>query len=312
MFELDASKSPKAPEIIPGGAWFNSTPLTLNKLKGKVVLVDFWTYSCINCIRTLPYLKSWWEKYENEGLVIIGVHSPEFEFEKNEKNVQKAINDFGLKYPIVQDNDFATWRAYNNRYWPAKYLIDKDGFIRYTHFGEGEYDKTEKVIQELLSETGTSISQTINNPQYQVYSRTHETYLGYERIDNFASNEQISPNVSKTYTIPSALSNDQVAFEGNWNVMEEYANPAKKALLYIDFESKEVFLVMKPKGNNVAKIKVYVDNKLQYFGEDNKNGEVIIDSDRLYKLIDLPTPGRHLLKIEFEDNNLEVYAFTFG
>src|SRR3989344_3364884 len=286
MFELDASKSPKAPEIIPGGAWFNSTPLTLNKLKGKVVLVDFWTYSCINCIRTLPYLKSWWEKYENEGLVIIGVHSPEFEFEKNEKNVQKAINYFGLKYPIVQDNDFATWRAYNNRYWPAKYLIDKDGFIRYTHFGEGEYDKTEKIIPE--------------------------TYLGYERIANFASNEQISPNVSKIYTIPSALYNDQVAFEGNWNVMEEYANPAKKALLYIDFESKEVFLVMKPKGNNVAKIKVYVDNKLQYFGEDNKNGEVIIDSDRLYKLIDLPTPGRHLLKIEFEDNNLEVYAFTFG
>src|SRR3989338_2253577 len=144
---LEGVSYPKAPEFAGIATWINSEPLTLEELKGKVVLVDFWTYSCINCIRTLPYLKDWHEKYADDGLVIIGVHAPEFEFEKDEKNVQKAINDFGLKYPIVQDNDFATWRAYNNRYWPAKYFIDKEGYIRYTHFGEGAYDESEKVIQ---------------------------------------------------------------------------------------------------------------------------------------------------------------------
>ena len=152
MFDLLSPKGAKAPAIIPGGVWFNSDPLTLEELKGKVVIVDFWTYSCINCQRTFPYLRNWYEKYKDKGLVIIGVHSPEFEFEKSEKNVAEAIKDFKLTYPIVQDNDFATWRDYANHYWPAKYIIDKEGYIRYTHFGEGAYDETERIIQELLKE----------------------------------------------------------------------------------------------------------------------------------------------------------------
>ncbi len=311
MFDLTRPKGKKAPELIPGGVWFNSDPLTLAQLKGKVVLIDFWTYSCINCQRTLPYLRSWWEKYNNKGLVIIGVHSPEFAFEREEKNVKAAISDFGLKYPIVQDNNFDTWMAYDNHYWPAKYLIDKDGYIRYSHFGEGKYDDTEKVIQELLAEMGTDIAIPINNPSYQVYSKTPETYLGYGRIENFASPEIISPNKLSLYSSPKTLPDNGVAFEGNWIVMEEYANPQKGAKLFLNFESKEVFLVMRTSASP-AKVKVYVDDKLQYFGEDNKNGTATVGSDRLYKLINLPSPGQHILRLEFEDSDVQLFAFTFG
>ena len=196
----------------------------------------------------MPYLRDWHERYKDKGLVIIGVHSPEFEFEKSEKNVAQAIKDFKLTHPIVQDNDFATWRAYNNRYWPAKYIIDKEGYIRYTHFGEGAYDETEQVIQELLKEAGASdISLKINNPTYQINAKTPEIYLGYERIDNFASPESIKQDALAAYTFPANLGNNQVAYEGNWDVTEEYANPQKDAKLFLNFESKEVFLVMRTK-----------------------------------------------------------------
>ena len=310
--DLLSMKGPLAPEIIPGGAWFNSEPLALSELRGKVVLIDFWTYSCINCQRTLPYLRSWHAKYSDKGLVILGVHSPEFEFEKSEDNVRQAIEDFGLKYPIVQDNDFATWRAYSNRYWPAKYIIDKDGYVRYTHFGEGAYDETERVIQELLKETGEDVSNNVNNPQYQIHSVTHETYLGFGRIDRFGSPERIVPNVVSRYTIPAILREDQVAYGGDWSIMEEYAHPEKGSVLELNFESKEVFLVMRPTGESPARVRVYVDDKQQYFGEDVVGGVVTVNSDSLYKLVNLPTPGRHKLRLEFEDSNVELYAFTFG
>ena len=312
MFDLLEPKGIKAPELIPGGVWFNSEPLTLEKLKGKVVIVDFWTYSCINCQRTLPYLRSWNEKYSDKGLVIIGVHSPEFEFEKSEKNVSQAIKDFKLTYPVIQDNDFATWRAYNNRYWPAKYFIDKEGYVRYSHFGEGAYDESEKVIQELLKEAGaTDLSSEISNPTYQIQAKTPEIYLGYGRIDHFASPETIKRDALSTYSSPEILGNNEMAYTGNWNIMEEYANPQKGATLTLNFESKEVFLVMRTKGTP-SKVKVYVDDKLQYFGLDNKNGIVTVDKDTLYKLINLPTPGTHNLRLEFEDSNAELHAFTFG
>jgi cytochrome c biogenesis protein CcdA/thiol-disulfide isomerase/thioredoxin len=310
--EMLIPKGPVAPELISGGAWFNSNPQTLAQLRGKVVIIDFWTYSCINCQRTLPYLRSWYDKYKDKGLVIIGVHAPEFEFEKSEKNVAQAITDFNLTYPIVQDNDFATWRAYSNRYWPAKYIIDKEGYIRYTHFGEGEYDETERVIQELLKETGVGdVPTDVNNPRYQINSNTHETYLGYGRIDNFASPEYVKKDSLATYTAPVNLGNNQVAYEGDWNIMKEYANPQKGAKLYLNFEAKEVFLVMRSKSNS-AKVKVYVDDKQQYFGVDNIEGTVTIHKDTLYKLINLPSPGRHKLRLDFEDSNTELYAFTFG
>ena len=227
---------------------------------------------------------------QTKGLVIIGVHSPEFEFEKSEKNLAQAIKDFKLPYPIVQDNDFATWRAYDNSYWPAKYIIDKEGYIRYTHFGEGAYDETEKVIQELLKEAGAKdVTSIINNPTYQIQTKTPEIYLGSSR------------NPYKTgFTLI-----------GNWKVMEEYASPQKGAQLLLNFESKEVFLVMRTKGTP-AKVKVYVDDKLQYFGEDNLNGTVVVEKNTLYKMITLPTSGKHNLRLEFEDNNAELYAFTFS
>ena len=312
MFDLLQPKGAKAPAIIPGGVWFNSDPLTLEQLKGKVVVIDFWTYTCINCQRTFPYLRQWWEKYKDKGLVIIGVHSPEFEFEKNKENVAKAIEDFKLTYPIVQDNNFETWRAYNNRYWPAKYFIDKEGYIRYTHFGEGAYDESEKVIQELLKETGAKdVTSNISNLSYQVYAKTPEIYLGFGRIDNFASLEPILPDKISSYTPPSTLPENNISFEGNWAVMEEYANPQKGAKLILNFEAKEVFLVMRTSGDP-AKVKVYIDDKMQSFGEDNKSGIVTVNSDRLYKLINLPTPGRHTLRLEFEDSNAQLFAFTFG
>jgi thiol-disulfide isomerase/thioredoxin len=312
MFSLLDEKGVKAPEIIPGGVWFNSQPLTLASLKGKVVIIDFWTYSCINCQRTLPYLREWNEKYKDKGLVIIGVHAPEFEFEKNEKNVGTAIKDFNLTYPIVQDNDFATWRAYGNQYWPAKYFIDAEGNIRYHHFGEGAYDESEKVIQELLTEAGArNVSSKIENPTYEVHAETPETYVGYGRIDHFASPESIQEDALATYSAPSDLGTNEMAYEGKWNVMEEYANPQKGAKLYFKFDAQEVFLVMRSKGTP-SKVKVYVDEKMQFFGKDVSDGTVTINEDTLYKLIKLPSPGTHTLRLEFEDDNAELYAFTFG
>src|SRR3989344_3629727 len=269
-----------APELIPGGEWFNlpagRQAVSIQDLRGKVVLVDFWTYTCINCIRTLPYLKSWHEKYSEKGLVIIGVHTPEFEFEKNPINVQKAVSDFGLKYPVMQDNDYATWRAYSNRYWPAKYLIDKTGHIRYAHFGEGEYDTTEKAIQQLLS-----LDMPVSNPTYQITARTPELYLGSAR------------------RVPGYFTTS-----GQWNYSPQYANPKTSATLTLDFEAKDVFLVMRPAKTSPGQVKVYLDEQFQ--------SSIIVDSDKLYELIKLSQPGKHTLRLEFLDSNLELYAFTFG
>lgn len=308
---LDTMKYPKAPELILGGQWFNTEPLTLNSLRGKVVLVDFWTYTCINCIRTLPYLKSWHEKYVDDGLIIIGVHSPEFEFEKSPDNVQKAITDFGLPYPVMQDNNFDTWKAYSNRYWPAKYLINKDGHIVYTHFGEGEYDETERKIQELLKETGATISDPITSGSYQNYARTPELYIGSDRFQP-----------------------GYITFNGNWQDDGEYRSPSAGAILTLQFNAKEVFLVMRPKNGQVGKINISLDDKSfvpnNSIGEDVKNvliepditldigdqsvweSTVDVTENRLYKLIKLPTSGVHTLELIFEDTNIELYAFTFG
>ncbi|MCR4326666.1 MAG: cytochrome c biogenesis protein DipZ [Candidatus Roizmanbacteria bacterium] len=295
---------PPAPEIIPGGKWFNSKPLTLAQLKGKVVLVDFWTYSCINCIRTLPYLRTWWEKYNDNGLVIIGVHSPEFEFEKDADNVEQAITDFKITYPVVQDNDFATWRAYQNNYWPAKYLIDTEGKIRYTHFGEGEYDETERVIQELLKETGSQkLETTVDNNTYEIQSRTPELYIGYGRSEYFASPEPIAPDTAFNYSSPSDVPYNHFSFEGTWTITKEYAQASKDARLFLHFEAQKVFLVMRSKGEP-TQVEVYVDDK--------KQDSIIVSTDKLYQLISLPTPGTHILRLEFNNANAQLFAFTFG
>ena len=270
-----------APELIQGGEWFNSDPLTLKELKGKVVLVDFWTYTCINCQRTFPYLKDWDKKYRESGLTIIGVHSPEFEFEKSGKNVQQAIADFGLTYPVMQDNNFATWKAYNNQYWPAKYLIDKDGIIRYTHFGEGGYDETEAMIQQLLKETGATTTSDINNPTYTTYGRTPELYLGSERY---------APNTPITR-------------DGKWNMNKEYALPAPGATMTVSYDAKSVYLVMRPISGS-ATVEINLDGKYQK--------TITVDKDTLYTLVDSESPAPHELRLVFPSGNLELFAFTFG
>lgn len=316
MLDSATNTYPQAPELIPGGEWFNSDPLTIESLRGKVVLVDFWTYSCINCIRTLPYLRSWHDKYADQGLVIIGVHAPEFEFEKSASNLAQAIQDFELEYPIVQDNNFETWRAYQNHFWPAKYLIDKDGRIRYTHFGEGDYDETERMIQDLLGETGTDLTGiTIDNPNYTVESRTPELYLGYDRIEALASPESIAKDQPKTYSAPANLSNNQFAYQGTWTIGEQFAAPQADSTLTINFEAKEVFLVIRPKqpGTTVT-FSILLDGKppQEQSGADVEDGQVTVTSDRLYKLIDLFGPGRHTLELNFDGDNIELFAFTFG
>lgn len=306
----------KAPEIIPGGDWINSEPLTIKGQTGKVVLVDFWTYTCINCIRTLPYLKDWHDKYSDKGLVIIGVHTPEFEFEKNKSNLQEAVNDFELTYPIVQDNNYATWRAYNNRYWPAKYLIDKDGYIRYTHFGEGEYDTTEKKIQELLQEAGQETKEiSINDKTYQISSKTPELYLGYSRIEKLVSNESIAPDAQKEYSYTGFLPPNSFAYVGTFTITPEYTNPTSGAKLILNFDSKEVFLVMRSKNSNQGIVKVKLDQKNisdDDSGDDVSKSQITVQEDRLYKVVELDSPSMRRLELEFLDNNIEVFAFTFG
>ena len=265
-----------APDLRLGGQWFNSDPLTIAQLKGKVVLVDFWTYTCINCIRTLPYLKSWHEKYSDQGLVIIGVHAPEFEFEKDAGNVAEAIKDFEIKYPVMQDNDFATWRAYKNKYWPAKYLIDKAGNIRYTHFGEGDYDETESAIQELLS-----IEAPIANPTYRTYGRTPELYLGTARWADYPGLKLV----------------------GDWGREEESSTAKSGATLELKFDAKSAYLVMTPV-SGTATVEVYLDDRLVKTLDVSKK--------MLYDLVDLDAPGIHNLRLVFPKGQVELFAFTFG
>ena len=225
---------PQAPELIPGGEWLNSQPLSLQSLRGKVVLVDFWTYTCINCIRTLPALNAWHERYADKGLVIIGVHTPEFEFEKDSGNVSRAIRDLGVKYPVVQDNNYATWNAYNNRYWPAKYFIDKGGRIRATHFGEGNEEESEKIIRSLLKEAGSSPGAYARSRSYSIDAQTPETYLGLDRTEGFSSPERLGQGTAR-YSRPQDLAVNSYAYEGEWSVASEYASPKAGARLDFHF-----------------------------------------------------------------------------
>ncbi len=305
-------------DFIGATRWLQSEPLTLDALKGKVVLVDFWTYTCINCIRTFPHVIGWYEKYKDDGFVVIGVHTPEFEFEKNQKNVLDALEEYGITYPVVQDNDFKIWESYNNRYWPAHYLIDKDGNIRYTHFGEGEYDKTEKVIQELLRESGKNVdSELLDMDSSAPTTRnTPETYLGYGRMERFASSEKVLKDINAKYTVPPSVETDFFAYGGTWNITSEYAESSKNAVLDLSFQAREVFLVMRPKDlKKPGEAIILIDGKpisAAEAGMDVKNGIVNIDKDRLYKLVKFGAQKPSRVTIQFNDAAIQVFAFTFG
>lgn len=306
-----------APELVVGGDWINSEPLSLASLRGKVVLVDFWTYSCINCQRTLPYLKQWHDLYRDQGLVVIGVHAPEFAFEQDADNVRKAVTDFGITYPVMQDNDFATWRAYKNQYWPAKYLIDAEGHIRYTHFGEGDYDKTDEAIRSLLEEAGASASAMIPGEQmmdsFMNMSKTAETYFGYKRLGAYASPELIHTDAVRMYSLPALLKQNQFAFFGEWNVMAEYAVPSKGAHLVYSYSAQDVYLVAGVQDSErPVRVRITIDGEHAPETEDvGLDGVMTISSDRLYH-IGHTNPGAHTIDLEFLEGGSEVYTFTFG
>ena len=309
----------QAPEFEGIAKWLNTdTALTMKSLRGKVVLIDFWTYTCINCIRTLPHVTGWYEKYKDKGFIVIGVHTPEFEFEKKTSNVEMAIAQHKITYPVAQDNRYETWNAYDNHYWPAKYLIDAKGNIRYSHFGEGEYDTTEKNIQILLAEAGATVGRSLMDLPDQTprIRQTPETYLGSLRMERFESKESLRNGI-QNYSLPADLPVHSVAFGGKWNVQSEYSESQTGSVLELRFNSNKVHLVITPK-NKDDLVKVYLDGKLigQVAGADVVDGRIRFGEeqlDNLYRLIDLAgDAGEHLLRLEFESEGVKVYAFTFG
>jgi cytochrome c biogenesis protein CcdA/thiol-disulfide isomerase/thioredoxin len=285
-----------APEIRGIQRWFNTgggRPLALASLRGRVVLLDFWTYSCINCLRTLPALKAWDRAYRDAGLTIIGLHAPEFPFERDAGNVERAIERNALAYPVAQDNDFATWNAYGNRFWPAKYLIDHRGRVRYTHFGEGEYETTERAIRSLLAEAGRDRLGRRAGARVEsgLPGATPETYLGADRAERLSEGP------------PAAVPLHHLAFQGRWRIHSSFATADRDgARLHLRFLAKRVFLVLGARGRE-RRIEVRVDGR--------RRRTVTVDPHRLYELVRLPRPGEHLLTLTFE-RGIEAYAFTFG
>ncbi len=310
-----------APEFVGITKWLNlpagQSSLSIRNLRGKVVLIDFWTYTCINCIRTLPFVTSWYDKYKDDGFVVIGVHTPEFEFEHDTNNVAAAIKQYNIHYPVAQDNNYATWTAYSNQYWPAEYLIDKNGNVRRTHFGEGEYDKGEEAIRELLKESGASVSgQLLNMPDQTPHGPiSPETYVGTKRMQYYYPNGSVSDGDYKNLKTNPNIPVNSFDFGGDWNVQGEYSQTGSNSVLEYNFYANKVYLVMKSDNGNIKAVRIFVDGKpmdVSNAGADVESGNVIVDSDRLYNLIDLKgNPGQHLLRIELAPG-IQVFAFTFG
>jgi len=313
------------PELTGATLWLNSPPLTREQLRGKVVLVDFWTYSCINCLRALPYVKAWAEKYKDHGLVVIGVHAPEFAFEKIEANVRHAVSDLGVTYPVALDNSLTIWQAFNNQYWPAHYFIDALGRIRHHHFGEGEYDRSEEVIRQLLREAGRKdVPGGLVDPKAQgaqaaaaPSARTsHETYLGYGRGQNFASGN-VRTDESAVYETAFPLRTDQWGLTGRWTVGEQMSRlDAAGGKITFRFHARDVHLVLGPgTGGKPVRFKVMLDGQPPRDGhgvDSAADGSGAVTQERLYQLIRLQAPGDHTFTIEFADPGVQAFAFTFG
>ena len=307
-----------APNFTGTQEWFNTPkdkPLSIAGLRGQVVLVDFWTYTCINCIRTLPYLEAWYRKYRRDGFTLVGVHTPEFPFEREAANVQRAIGDFGITYPVVQDNESATWNAYHNQYWPADYLIDASGRVRLVHFGEGSYAETEEGIRALLAEAGNRKLGGMAHAQAQRPDprATPETYLGAARAERFA-NGPILPGTQQFDEIPaSSLASDQLAYGGQWRIDRDSATAASGASLELNFTARRVFLVL-GSPSEPREMQVLLDGKPipdSLAGPDVHKGVATISNQRLYRLVDLPHPEQHVLTLR-PQQGIEGYAFTFG
>ncbi len=315
------------PALAGAVEWLNSPPLSAESLKGKVVLVDFWTYSCINCLRSLPYVRAWAQKYKDQGLVVIGVHAPEFAFEKNLDNVHQATKDLKLGYPVAIDNDFAIWRAFKNQFWPAHYFIDAKGQVRHHHFGEGEYEESERVIQQLLAEAGkqSSVSGFVSIQAEGAQAapdaaNTHspETYVGYARAENFAAPGGLLHDVRHSYAPSQNLQLNQWALAGDWTAGKEYAqaNQSKTSITY-RFHARDLHLVMGPAADGKpVRFRILVDGKppADVHGADvESSGNGTIRDQRLYQLIRQGAGvTERLFEIEFLDPGAQVFAFTFG
>jgi cytochrome c biogenesis protein CcdA/thiol-disulfide isomerase/thioredoxin len=311
-----------APEFTDTEDWFNTpgkAPLTLASLRGRVVLIDFWTYTCINCIRTLPYLKAWDATYRGQGLTIVGVETPEFSFERDASNVADAISQFGLKYPVVQDNEMGTWNAYGNEYWPADYLIDAKGDVRYATFGEGDYAKTETAIRALLAEAGHNVAGHSHPTDVIVPSQeaTPETYLGTARAQGWVSGpvagrHDYGAGLVGGHPIPLAV--NDFAFSGTWNTAAQPVTAISDAGIDVEFQAKNVYLVLSSAQNSPRSVQVLLDGRpipAADAGADVHNGVVTVRGERLYTLVSLPRDERHRLTLRFAPG-VTGYAFTFG
>ena len=324
--QIDKSQFKLAPELAKISGHVNTEELSLADLRGKVVLVDFWTYSCINCIRTIPYLNAWHEKYADQGLVIVGVHTPEFEFEKNHDNVVAAVEKFGIEYPVVQDNDKGTWREYENRYWPRKYLIDDEGYIRYDHIGEGAYAETEKVIQSLLAERAANSGQTISidgsisQPDAQnvdfVKIRTPELYFGYQFARAKLGNpEGFKPGEVVSYSIPenSEIKPNIIYVSGDWkNSPDSMELQGEIGRIVLSYSAKAVNIVAGGQGELHI-----VENRVQLTGDGrgddvSETGQLDVDGQRLYNIAMHDDYGTRTIEITAIGKGFQIYTFTFG
>lgn len=307
-----------APQIAGITQWLNSKPLTIKQLHGRVVLIDFWTYSCINCVRTLPYLIDWYKKYEHQGLVIIGVHSPEFLFEQNPNNVTNAVKKYAIPYPIALDNNYVTWNNFYNHYWPAQYLIDKNGYVVYVHFGEGDDAITENNIRILLGKNMTSNTVTADPETQSNFAdanlQTPETYLGSNRATNFANENNLLAN-STNYIYPKNLALNQWALDGEWQQdSQKITALAKNSALKIYFHAKKVFLVLGTEDNKTITIELFLNGSPigKFSGKDVVNNQVVVKNAALYELVNLPKAENAVLEIKTTAPGVQAYAFTFG
>ena len=315
------------PSLAGATTWINSPPLSAEQLRGKVVLVDFWTYSCINCLRTLPYVRAWADKYRDQGLVVIGVHAPEFAFEKNVDNVRRAVGDLQIGYPVAIDNDYAIWRGFGNQYWPAHYFIDTQGRIRFHHFGEGDYQQSEKIIRQLLREAGKDVSSGafvdaggsgVTQAADEADSLSPETYIGSSRAESFQSPGGEIPHEPHTYSAPASLEQNQWGLSGTWMVDDEKAvlESAPGRIVY-RFHARDLHLVLGTRpGGTPVHFRVLLDGKPpgEAHGVDiDEQGQGVVSGQRLYQLIrQSGSITDRTFEIEFLDPNVEAYSFTFG
>jgi cytochrome c biogenesis protein CcdA/thiol-disulfide isomerase/thioredoxin len=317
----------EAPSYAGATQWLNSPPLTTDSLHGKVVVVDFWTYSCINCLRALPYVESWYAKYKDHGLVVVGVHAPEFAFEKDPDNVRRAVADLKINYPVALDNNYAIWQAFNNQYWPAHYFIDASGHIRGHHFGEGDYDESEQIIRELLTDAGNtdlpaagmSAAQAVGVQAApdEAHDQSPETYVGYQRAENFVSPGGFVRDKPHDYAVPAALKLNQWALGGSWNVdPEKGILAAAPGRIAFRFYARDLHLVLGPNGTKPVRFRVTLDGAApgaSHGADTDASGVGVIDRQRLYQLIRQAGDVReHVFTIEFLDSGVQAYSFTFG